>query len=349
MSGYDLARPLLFSLPSETAHAATLAALRCSGRLLGPPGASPAASTESVAIWGHSFSNRIGLAAGFDKNAVAIDGLARLGFGFIEVGAVTPRPQAGQEAPRLFRLTKSRSLINRMGFPNDGAAVVAARLATRRWRGPVGVNIGKNADTPLKRAVDDYVACFRALHALSDYLVLNVSSPNTAGLRDLQARERLEPILTAILDERRRVSTADRRDVPLLVKLSPDLQDDELTSVAALIQRLGLDGVIATNSTLARDAAATPGEQHAQQVGGLSGPALLPKSLTVVRRLRSVLGKEVVIVGVGGVGSGADALAMRAAGADLVQIYTGLVYRGPSLIRECRTALTASPGSGGQW
>lgn len=339
MSGYAIARPLLFALPPETAHAMTLHALRCVGALRGAPALPPSDPRETVELWGRTFPNAVGLAAGFDKNATAIDGLARLGFGFIEVGTVTPRPQPGQKAPRLFRLPRSQALINRMGFPNEGATIVAARLARRRWRGPVGVNIGKNANTPLDCSVDDYVACFRTLHALADYIALNISSPNTVGLRDLQATDRLEPILTAVLEERHRVCPDRSRPVPLLVKLSPDLDDSELRAIARLIQRLGLDGVIATNSTLERNSDQAVHDAHAQEAGGLSGPPLLPKALATVRALRQALGTAPVIVGVGGVQSAADARAMRSAGANLVQLYTGLVYRGPALVTECRAAL----------
>jgi dihydroorotate dehydrogenase len=346
MNGYAIARPLLFALPSETAHALSIKAMTMSGAVLGPPSAPSTRTAESVELWGRLFPNAIGLAAGADKNAVAIDGLARLGFGLIEVGTVTPRPQPGQPKPRVFHLTHGQALINRMGFPNDGAAVIAARLAQRRWRGPVGVNIGKNTTTPLDCAVDDYVACFRALHSVADYLVLNISSPNTVGLRELQTTDRLEPILSAVLEERQRVSQHGAHRVPLLIKLSPDLGDDELSQVANLVQRFALDGVVATNSTLARDKDPAVHDRHDQEAGGLSGPPLLPKALTTVRALRQILGPTPVIIGVGGVQSSEDALSMRNAGADLLQLYTGLVYRGPSLVTECRGALKHRAGTG---
>lgn len=346
MTLYANVRPVLFTLPPESAHAITLKTLTLSGAVLGPPSLAPGPTAESVERWGLQFPNAIGLAAGADKNAVAIDGLARLGFGFIEVGTVTPRPQPGQPKPRLFHLPNGHALINRMGFPNNGAAVVAARLAQRRWRGPVGVNIGKNAATPLDCAVDDYVACFRTLHSVADYLVLNVSSPNTVGLRELQTTDRLEPILSAVLEERQRVSQHGAHRIPLLIKLSPDLCDDELSQVANLVQRFALDGVIATNSTLTRDENQAIHDRHYPEAGGLSGSPLLPKALITVRTLRQILGPTPVIIGVGGVSSAADALSMRSAGADMVQLYTGLVYRGPALVTECRRALIHRANAG---
>ena len=267
---------------------------------------------------GLRFANRVGLAAGFDKNASAIDGLGSLGFGFIEIGTVTPRPQPGQPRPRLFRLPTAEALVNRLGFPNDGAEKVAARLRHRTYRGIVGVNIGKNATTPLERAIDDYVSCLRTMRSVADYVVVNVSSPNTAGLRSLQARELLEPLLTGLL--------AERGDRALLLKVSPDLSAPELQDVAALIKQLPLDGIVATNTTLT-------------QKGGLSGRPLQPLAVRTVAALRAQLGQDFPIIGVGGIDSASAARAMRAAGADLIQIYTGLIYRGPALVSQCIRAL----------
>ena len=325
---YPLLRPALFALDPERAHALALEAFR-----LAPRRYRTAAATAPVECMGLKFPNRVGLAAGFDKNATAVDGLGRLGFGFIEVGTVTPRPQAGQPRPRLFRLPAAGALVNRLGFPNDGAEAVAARLRRRSYRGIVGVNIGKNATTPLERAVDDYVAALRVLGGVADYVAINVSSPNTPSLRELQARARLEPLLTALLAERTRQGP---RHLPLLLKISPDLGGEELAEIATLVRTLPLEGVIATNTTLARG-----GFEHplAVPAGGLSGRPLKAAALGAVAALRAALGAGFTIIGVGGVDSGAAAADMRRAGADLVALYTGLVYRGPALVGEALRAL----------
>lgn len=326
---YPALRPVLFALDPEHAHALALAGLRVAGRR--PPRAPIAAAAE---LMGLRFPNRVGLAAGFDKNAIAVDGLGALAFGFIEVGTVTPRPQAGQPRPRLFRLPAAGALINRLGFPNDGAEIVASRLRRRRYRGIVGVNIGKNATTPISRAVDDYISCLRAVHGVADYVAVNVSSPNTERLRELQSAGRLEPLLTGLLEERRRLRAA--RALPLLLKIAPDLERDELAAIARLVARLRLDGVIATNTTVRRSLLpAAIGAEH----GGISGTPLRAAALHTVRELRAHLGPDVAIVGVGGIDSPQAAIAMRAAGADLVALYSGLVYRGPSLVAQCVRAL----------
>jgi dihydroorotate dehydrogenase len=322
---YRAIRPALFALDPERAHQLALNALRLAGQ--GAP--LRVRSGRPVECMGLRFPNRVGLAAGFDKNATAVDGLGSLGFGFLEVGTVTPRPQPGQPRPRLFRLGASGALINRLGFPNDGAEQVAARLRHRKYRGIVGVNIGKNASTPLQRALDDYVSCLRAVRNVADYVVVNVSSPNTAGLRDLQGRALLEPLLSALLAERMRA-------LPLLVKISPDLSDAELRDVTTLLKKLPLDGVVATNTTLGRSGLGPAGSA---QAGGLSGRPLQPLSLRTVAALREQLGPGFPIIGVGGIDSAGAARAMREAGADLIQVYTGLIYRGPALVRQCVRAL----------
>ncbi len=296
-------------------------------------------SAGCIECMGLRFANRLGLAAGFDKNASALDGLGSLGFGFMEIGTVTPRAQPGQPRPRLFRLGASEALINRLGFPNDGAEKVAARLRRRKYRGIVGVNIGKNATTALPRAIDDYVSCLRTVGQVADYIVVNVSSPNTVGLRELQAPERLEPLLGALLEERQRAKSVRASALPLLVKISPDLSDPELQDVAALLKKLPLDGVVATNTTLSRAGTATTASTY---TGGLSGRPLQPLAARVVATLRGLLGVEFPIIGVGGIDSASAALAMRAAGADLVQIYTGLIYRGPALVSQCVRALSTT-------
>lgn len=325
---YPLARTALFRLDPERAHQLALESLRALGRLrsTAPPG-------SAVDLMGLRFPNRVGLAAGFDKNAIAIDGLGALGFGFIEVGTVTPRPQPGQRRPRVFRFPRAGALVNRLGFPNDGAAIIVARLVNRRYKGIVGVNLGKNADTPLPQAAEDYLAGYRAVRSVADFVTVNISSPNTVGLRDLQGPHQLSPLLSKLIAER---DAHQDRYVPILVKLSPDLPLTELTDIAALLLAVRVDGVVATNTTVARSG--VPGDMAAQS-GGLSGRPLRERALATVEMLRKLLGANFPIVGVGGIDSPESALAMRHAGADLIQIYTGLVYRGPRLVRHCVEAL----------
>lgn len=327
---YGLVQPLLARLDPERAHGATLRLLNAAHRLrlLEPQGA----PREPVKLMGLEFPNRVGVAAGFDKNGVAVDALGALGFGFVEVGTVTPKPQAGNPRPRVFRLREARAVINRMGFPNEGAAALAARLRLRRFAGICGVNIGKNASTPLDRAGADYAACLHAVYGCADYVTINVSSPNTAGLRDLERQARLAPLLESLLELRGRLATEHGRHVPLLVKLSPDLEEEELAATAAVIASLGIEGVIATNTTIRRPGIAAA--VGASETGGLSGAPLFGLSLGVVRQMRARLGARAVIIGVGGVGSAAAGREMLAAGADLLQVYTGLVYAGPRLVRE---------------
>jgi dihydroorotate dehydrogenase len=329
---YALARSLLFALDAERAHGLTLAALRVSHRLglLGLAGASQ--PVQPVELMGLTFANRIGLAAGFDKNATCVDAMGALGFGFVEVGTLTPRSQAGNPRPRVFRLPEVRAVINRMGFPNDGVAAAAIRLRRRRYTGVCGVNIGKNAATPLEQAAGDYVTALRAVYEYADYVTINISSPNTQGLRQLQEGEQLRPLLQALLETRAELAERVGWKVPLVVKLSPDLAADDLAATAQVIRELSLDGVIATNTTL--DRAAVAGQRHADRPGGLSGAPLRERAATVVRDLRALLGPDMPLIGVGGISSAADAAAMLAAGADLIQVYTGLIYRGPALVRE---------------
>jgi dihydroorotate dehydrogenase len=291
---------------------------------------------------GLRFPNGVGLAAGFDKNAEAVDGLGRLGFGFIEVGTVTPRPQPGQPRPRLFRLLKSRALINRLGFPSDGAAAIAERLQQRRYRGIVGVNIGKNAETAIEHAIDDYIFCLRRLSGCADYVAVNISSPNTAALRDLHCSERLEPFLSDVVSERNRLCRSTERHLPIVLKISPDLEIESLKDIAAIARRIALDGIIATNTTVQRDSAIQ--DPVSSEAGGLSGTPLQPLSLKAIATLRQLLGPSFPLIGVGGIDSPATVLAMRAAGADLIQIFTGLIYQGPALIPACvRVLCGAAP------
>jgi dihydroorotate dehydrogenase len=330
MRFYPLMRTALFALPTEHAHAFSLAALRRvhSFGLLRARASDPG---KAVTLMGLQFPNRVGLAAGFDKNARYIDALGALGFGFVEVGTVTPRPQPGQPRPRLFRVTESAALINRMGFPNEGAVEVAARLARRRFAGVCGVNIGKNAATPIASAIDDYLECFRIVAPHADYVAINVSSPNTEGLRQLEEAEQLQPIASALVEARNQLQGAAARRVPLLVKVSPDLPPADLVRSARLACEAGIDGIIATNTTVNRSGISTRWRSH---TGGLSGAPLRPLALQAVQLLRTALGASVPIIAAGGIDSARHARDAFDAGADLVQVYTGLIYRGPGLVRE---------------
>ena len=329
---YRWLRPALFALPPEAAHGLTLAALRAYG-LLGAPASPP----EPVRVMGLDFPNRVGLAAGFDKDGVAIVGAARLGFGFAEVGTVTLRPQRGNPKPRLFRLPRDAALVNRMGFNNAGAEALAANIRRQRRRRhglglPVGVSIGKNRVTPLAAAAAEYCACLAAVYDAADYIAVNLSSPNTPGLRGLQAPPELRTVVAALARERDALASArpaaPRR--PLLIKFSPELQAEDLAAAAITGLAAGADGFVVVNTTLARPPSLR--SRHAREPGGLSGPGLLPAALASVRTLRAELGPGPPVVAVGGVSSAADAKALRAAGADLIQLYTALVYRGPTLI-----------------
>ncbi|HEX6720926.1 MAG TPA: quinone-dependent dihydroorotate dehydrogenase [Burkholderiaceae bacterium] len=341
---YALTRPFLFGLDAERAHELTLDAI---ARLQGTPLRclwSQPRIDDPVTLAGLRFPNRIGLAAGLDKNGRCIDGFGAMGFGFVEVGTVTPLAQPGNPKPRLFRLAPADALINRLGFNNDGlAAFIANVKRSRSFRaggGVLGLNIGKNAATPIERAQGDYLLGLDGVFAHADYVTVNISSPNTKDLRSLQNDAALDALLSALVRRRDALAREHRRTVPMFVKIAPDLDDAQVRLIAATLQRHGIDGVIATNTTLARDA--VQGLAHAGETGGLSGAPLLTASNRVIAALRAELGARMPIVGVGGVMSGDDARAKRAAGADLVQIYTGLIYRGPSLVSACAAALKAS-------
>jgi dihydroorotate dehydrogenase len=338
---YGLARPFLFGLDPETAHDLTLDAI---ARLQNTPAMRLWARervSDPVTVAGLAFPNRIGLAAGLDKNGRCIDGLGAMGFGFIEVGTVTPKAQPGNPKPRLFRLREAEALINRLGFNNGGLdAFVANVRRARSFRaggGIVGLNIGKNATTPIERAVDDYLVGLAGVYPYADYVTVNISSPNTLNLRALQADDALDALLAALRERQQELAAATGRRVPMFLKIAPDLDEAQIDLIAATLGRHGIDGVIATNTTVARDAVA--GLPHADETGGLSGRPVFEASNRVIRRLRAALGAHVPIIGVGGVLSGADAVAKRDAGADLVQIYTGLIYRGPALVYEAARAL----------
>jgi dihydroorotate dehydrogenase len=319
----------------ETAHHAAFTAIRAARHLT--KGLTP--RRTAVQVMGIDFPEILGLAAGFDKNAVGIDALASLGFGFVEIGTVTGEPQPGNPRPRLVRLPADRAVVNRMGFNNDGAEVVARRLAGRRFPVPVGVNIGKTKVVPEDAAVADYEKSTTLLAPYADYLVVNVSSPNTPGLRDLQAVEKLEPLLRAV---RRRADDVTEQHLPLLVKIAPDLADDDVLAVADLALATGLDGVVATNTTISRDGlASSPVEVDAAGAGGLSGAPLRARADDVVRLLRGRVGPDLAIIGVGGISTEADAHARLEAGADLLQAYTGFIYGGPLWARRVNRALCA--------
>jgi len=292
---------------------------------------------DPVDLLGLRFRNRVGLAAGLDKNADCIEAWDRLGFGFVEVGTVTPRPQPGNPKPRMFRLPAQRALINRLGFNNKGVDYLVARVNEARCQAVLGINIGKNADTPVEAAADDYEACLRKVHRWAGYVTVNISSPNTKNLRDLQEEARLRALLLRLRAVRAELAQKDARRVPMLVKLAPDLEAAELRRTGALARELGADGLIATNTTIQRPG--LDGTPRAAESGGLSGAPLKPLALEALRALRSELGADYPLIGVGGILSGADARERRDAGADLVQIYTGFIYRGPELIAECSKAL----------
>ena len=337
---YALTRPFLFGLDPEQAHDLTLGAL---ARIQHTPlvcAVAQARVIDPVTVAGLRFPNRIGLAAGLDKNGRCIDGLGAMGFGFIEVGTVTPKAQSGNPKPRMFRLPQAQALINRLGFNNDGLDVFIANVKRSRFRsqgGVLGLNIGKNAVTPIERAVDDYLLCLDAVYAHADYVTVNISSPNTANLRTLQSDTALDALLSAVHKRKAQLQRQHGRSAPVFVKIAPDLDAEQVGVIAATLKKNGIDGVIATNTTIARDA--VNGLPHGEETGGLSGAPVLAASNRVIAQLRAALGAGFPIIGVGGVMSGADARAKIAAGADLVQVYTGFIYQGPALIPECATAL----------
>lgn len=335
---YSLARPFLFGLDAERAHGLGLNALELAYRT-GATGllASPIAPMPTKLL-GLTFPNPVGLAAGLDKNGAHIDALFALGFGFVEVGTVTPRPQLGNPKPRMFRLSQHRAIINRLGFNNEGVdALVRNVERARRKGGLLGINIGKNKDTSNERAASDYLYCLERIYPLADYITINISSPNTAGLRELQEEQALRHLIGTLRDAQEELGAQHGKRVPMLVKVAPDLSDDDIDAVARVLADLSVDGVIATNTTVSR--INVQNHPLAHETGGLSGAPLLGQSTTVLRRLRARLPDNIPLIGVGGILSGADAVAKMSAGASLVQCYTGLIYRGPELVRECVEAI----------
>lgn len=332
-----LSQALLLTLPPELAHTVALTALTASHRLGLLPWLFPAPADKPRSCLGLTFRNPIGLSAGLDKNADYLDALGALGFGFIEVGTVTPRPQAGNPRPRLFRLPESQALINRMGFNNKGIDYVVHRLKHSSYRGILGINIGKNKDTPVEQAIQDYLAGFHAFAPYASYITLNVSSPNTQGLRDLQTQAALHGLLTAL----KQAQAAQSRYVPILVKIAPDLSEAALGDIAQVLRDTRIDGVIATNTTVSREGLEQ--DPLAKETGGLSGAPLFQKSTEVIKTLAPLLPPECVIVAAGGIHDEASLLEKRKAGAHLFQVYTGLVYEGPRLIARLVKAIPPSP------
>ncbi len=345
---YGLTRPFLFSLDPETAHEHTIALLaRGAGTPLQWAWCNPRMS-DPVTLAGLRLPNRVGLAAGLDKNARAIDGLAAMGFGFVEVGTVTPLAQPGNPKPRMFRLPARQALINRMGFNNEGLQAFVANVNNSRFNSTsrtsdagqrliLGLNIGKNAATPIERATDDYLTGLAGVYPWADYVTVNISSPNTKNLRELQSDAALHALLAALKSRQGELAAEHGKHVPLFLKIAPDLHDSQVQAIADALRQHAIEGVIATNTTLARDA--VQGLPHADEVGGLSGAPVQGASNRVIRQLRAALGKDFPIIGVGGILSGQDAIAKIEAGADAVQIYTGLIYKGPALVHEVAQAL----------
>lgn len=339
---YPCVRPLLFSMDAEAAHHKTLRALNkaatggVSRRLL----SGTALPDVPTTIMGLTLKNPVGLAAGLDKDGAYIDGLGLLGFGFMEIGTVTPLPQAGNPQPRLFRLPRAQALINRMGFNNQGLDAFVANVKASQWHqqgGVLGLNIGKNASTSNAKAIDDYLKGLAAVYPYADYVTVNISSPNTENLRELQHEEALSYLLAQLQARRRELADAHGREVPLAVKIAPDLSFGQIDRIAEVVSAHQLDGVIATNTTLSRNT--VQGLPHAREAGGLSGLPVHALSLQVIRRLRKSLAPEIAIIGVGGIMNAQQAREKILAGANAIQLYTGLIYKGPQLVRDCVHAL----------
>ena len=343
---YALTRPFLFGMDAEAAHELTMDMLARGQRTPLQWAWCNETVHDPVTLAGLTFPNRVGMAAGLDKNARCIDALGAMGFGFVEVGTVTPKAQPGNPKPRMFRLPEARALINRLGFNNEGLEaflrnVQQAQFRKQNRRNPMllGLNIGKNATTPIENATSDYLTCLEGVYPHADYVTVNISSPNTQNLRALQSDAALDALLSAIAGRREALATRHAKRVPVFVKIAPDLDEAQVAVIAATLQRHGMDGVIATNTTISR--AAVQGMRHSEETGGLSGAPVLEASNQVIRQLRAALGSRFPIIGVGGVMSAEDAVSKVRAGADVVQIYTGLIYEGPALVVKAAKAIKA--------
>jgi len=335
---YDLARKVLFAADPETAHELTLESLRI-GHQLGATRLLCATRHQPVHCMGLEFPNPVGVAPGLDKNGDYFEALGDLGFGFVEIGTVTPRPQPGNPKPRVFRLPGAQAMINRLGFNNKGVDHLVKRVRNHRYKGVLGINIGKNFDTPIERAVDDYSHCLAKVYPYADYVTVNISSPNTRDLRNLQDSAQLDRLLEKLARRRAELTDEHGRRVPLAVKVAPDLEDRQISAMAEIIVRHRMDAVIATNTTTSRKG--VEGMKHAEEAGGLSGAPLKPMADRILAALRAELPDEVALIGVGGITRGQDAVDKLDRGAQLVQFYTGMVYRGPELVRECLQAIAA--------
>ncbi|WP_263576439.1 quinone-dependent dihydroorotate dehydrogenase [Acinetobacter pseudolwoffii] len=331
---YSLARPLLFSLAPERAHELTLSLLKSSHKM-GLMRQNVAA--KPVTCMGIEFPNPVGLAAGLDKNGAYIDALAGQGFGFIEIGTITPRPQAGNPHPRLFRLPQAKAIINRMGFNNDGVDQLVENVKAAKFKGILGINIGKNADTPVEKAVDDYLICLEKVYNYASYITVNISSPNTKNLRSLQSGDALTELLETLKNRQLELAQEYQHYVPLVLKVAPDLDETDIAFIAKQLLQFKIDGLIVTNTTLSREG--VEGLAHAEEAGGLSGAPVFEKSTACLAAFAQVLKGQIPLIGVGGILSGADAVAKKQAGASLVQVYSGLIYTGPELVKDCVDAL----------
>ena len=336
---YGLIRKALFLTDPETAHGLALESLRL-GYGVGATGLLFGEQSQPVTVMGLEFPNPVGMAAGMDKNGDYIDALGSLGFGFVEIGTVTPRPQAGNPKPRVFRLEKATGMINRLGFNNKGVDYLVKQAAKRKFTGILGINIGKNFDTPIEKAAEDYLICLEKVYPHADYITINISSPNTKGLRDLQAAEQLDELLSAINARRQQLAYEYDKRVPLVVKVAPDLEDEQISEIAEVVVRNEFDGLIATNTTISREE--VKGMRHGHEQGGLSGAPVLQKANHVLAAFRAALPDEITLIGVGGITKGEDAAEKINLGADLVQFYTGFVYRGPDLVRDSLKAISVA-------
>ena len=334
---YSLARPLLFSLAPERAHELTLSLLKSAHRMgMMRQNIAP----KPVTCMGIQFPNPVGLAAGLDKNGAYIDALAGLGFGFIEIGTITPRPQAGNPHPRLFRLVEAKAIINRMGFNNDGVDKLVENVKASKFKGILGINIGKNADTPVEKAVDDYLICLEKVYNYASYVTVNISSPNTKNLRSLQSGDALTELLETLRKRQLELAEEHQHYVPLVLKVAPDLSAEDIEFIAKQLLQFKIDGLIVTNTTLSREG--VENLKYADEAGGLSGAPVFEKSTACLAAFSKALDGQIPLIGVGGILSGEQALAKQDAGANLVQIYSGLIYTGPTLIKDCVDALKSS-------